>query len=75
MLNGTATLFFAMAGLAFFFGGGLISAITQAERLLGEVEGMGLTVLLAAIGLIAKMVATRLEGDDGFVSLSDSLRK
>jgi len=32
-------------------------------------------VLLAAIGLIAKMVATRLEGDDGFVSLSDSLRK
>ena len=66
---------FALAGMAFWFGGGLIHAIAQTERFLVEVEGFGLTVLFRAIGAIAKAVATRLEEGDSPVSLCDSLRK
>jgi hypothetical protein len=75
LLNGAAWLFFVMAGMAFWFGGGLIHAIAQTERFLAEVEGIGLAVLVGGIGAIAKAVATRLEEGDNNISLSDSLRK
>jgi hypothetical protein len=75
LLNGTAYLLFVIAGLAFWFGGGLIHAVFQTERLLAEAEGIGLVALFGGIGAITKTIATRLETGDGVISLSDSIRK
>jgi hypothetical protein len=75
LLNGAAWLLFVVAGIAFWFGGGLIHAIANTERSLAEVEGISLAALSGGIGAIAKTVATRLEVGDGLISLSDSLRR
>lgn len=75
LLNGAAWLFFGAGGLLFWFGGGLIHAIAQTERLLAEMEGIGLAMLFGIAGAIAKGVAIRLEEVDGPVSLSESLRR
>ncbi len=75
LLDGVAYFFFIFAGLAVWFGGGLIHALAQTERFFAEVEGIGLAVLFGGIGAIAKTIATRLESGDVTISLSDSLRK
>jgi hypothetical protein len=75
LLSGAAWLLFGMAGMAFWFGGGLIHAVVQTERVLAEAEGIGLAALFGGIGALAKTIATRLETGDGPISLSDSLRK
>lgn len=64
-----------MAGVAFLFGGGAIKALTETDRLLAEMEGFGLTMLLAGVGLMAWTGADRLEEGESNISLSDSLRK
>jgi hypothetical protein len=75
VLNGAAYLLFVIAGMAFWFGGGLIHALVRTERLLAEAEGIGLAVLFGGIGAMARTIATRLETGDRMISLSDSLRK
>ena len=75
MLNGAANLLFVIAGIGFWFGGGLLHAVVKTERFLGEAEGIGLAALFGGIGAIARTIATRLETGDGMISLSDSLRK
>ena len=75
LLNGAAYLFFVIAGMAFWFGGGLIHAVVQTERLLAEAEGIGLAALFGGIGVLVKTIATRLETGGGMISMFDSLRK
>ena len=75
LLNGGAWLLFVMAGIAFWFGGGLIHAVAETERILAEIEGVGLAALLGGLGAVAKTIATRLEEGDSPISLSDSFRK
>jgi hypothetical protein len=75
LLNGAAYVLFAIAGMAFWFGGGVIHAVVQTERSLAEAEGICLAALFGGIGALSKTIATRLETGDGMISLSDSLRK
>jgi hypothetical protein len=75
LLNRVAYLFFVIAGIAFWFGGGLIHTMLQTDRVPSEAEGIGLAVLLGGIGAIVKTIATRLEIGDGMISMSDSFRK
>lgn len=75
LLNGTAYLLFVVAGMTSWFGGGLIHAMVQTERLLAEAEGIGLAVLFGGTGALLKSIATRLETGHGMISLSDSFRK
>ncbi len=75
LLNGVAYLLFVIAGIAFWFGGGLLHAVVTTERFLSEAEGIGLAALFGGIGAIARTIATRLETGGGMISLSDSLRK
>jgi hypothetical protein len=75
LLNGAVYLLFVIAGMAFWFGRGLIHAVVRTERLLAEAEGIGLAALFGGIGALVKTIATRLETGDGMISLSDSLRK
>ena len=76
LLGVVAKLLFALAGLAFWFGGGLIHALTNTDRITAEMEGVALTVLLVALGVIAKVAEDRLEeGAGGPKSLSEALRK
>jgi len=80
LLRGVAWLFFATAGLAFWFAGGLIHAVNPStDRILAEIEGMALAALCAGLGLIAKGAEDRLEtgevDPDGPKSLGEALRK
>lgn len=75
LLRGLAWLFFAMAGLAFWFGGGAISAVTGTDHIAAEVEGVLLALLFAALGVMAKAGEDRLEEGDGPTSLGEALRK
>lgn len=75
LLNVAAYLLFVIAGMAFWFGGGLIHAVVQRDRVPAEAEGLGLAMLFGGIGALVKTIATRLETGDGMISLSDSLRK
>jgi hypothetical protein len=77
LLRGMAWLFFAIAGLAFWFGGGVISAVARTDRILAEIEGIALALLCVGLGTIAKVAEDRLEqGEaDGPTSLGEALRK
>jgi hypothetical protein len=77
LLRGMAWLFFAIAGLAFWFAGGVISAAFGTDRILAEMEGIALALLCAGLGLIAKVAEDRLEQSEanGPTSLGDALRK
>jgi hypothetical protein len=75
LLNGAAYLLFVTACMAFWFGGGLIHAVVQTDRVPAEAEGIGLAMLFGGIGALVKTIATRLETGEGMISLSDSLRK
>lgn len=56
LLNGAAYLLFVIAVMAFWFGGGLIHAVVQTERLLAEAEGIGLAALFGGIGALARII-------------------
>ncbi len=75
LLKGLAWLLFVSAGLTFWVGGKAINEFAKTERVLAEVESIGLSMLLAVIGAVARTAATRLEEGDESVSLSDRLRK
>jgi hypothetical protein len=75
LLRGVASLFWVLAGVAFWVGGGLIHTVANTERVLAEVEGIGLAALFLGLGVIAKLSADRVEVGDGSISLTESLRK
>jgi hypothetical protein len=56
LLRGVAWFMLVLAGLAFWFGGRLISELTKADRVFAEVAGIGLAVVL---GVIAKSADDR----------------
>lgn len=63
LLNGAAWFFFAVAGIAFWFGGRAIHEFANTGRVLAEMEGIGIAVLFGGFGAIAKSFADRF-GDD-----------
>ena len=80
LLQGIAWLFFVAAGLAFWFGGGVIHAVVpRTDRVLAEIEGMALAALCAGLSVIARGVKDRLEAGEvdpnGPNSLGEALRK
>ena len=76
LLSGLAWLFFVVAGLTFWFGGGIINAFRTPDRVLAEMEGIALTLLFAGPRVMAKAAEDRLEeGKGGAKSLGEALRK
>jgi hypothetical protein len=61
-LIGLAWFFFVVAGLAFWFGGRAIHEFSNTERVLAEMEGIGIAVLFGGFGAIAKSFADRFDG-------------
>ncbi len=60
-LRGLAWLLFASAVFAFWAGGWVISGFAQTDRMLAEMEGIGVALALAALGFLAKEVAERID--------------
>jgi len=54
LLQGIAWLLFAAGGLAFWVGGGAIHEFTKTDRILAEVEGIALAVVLVGLGAVAR---------------------
>jgi hypothetical protein len=75
LLKVAAWLLLAIGALAFWVAGAAINGFVGTPRIIAEAEGLGLAALLLLSGAIAKIVATRLEKNDGNISLSDSPRK
>jgi hypothetical protein len=80
ILQGIAWLFFVAAGLAFWFGGGVIHAVVPGtDRVLAEIEGIALGILCAGLGAVAKGAQDRLGAGEvdpnGPKSLGEALRK
>jgi hypothetical protein len=63
LLKAASQTLFALAGLMFLFGGRAISEYTKTDRLSAEGLGIGLAVVCAVIGMLAKDAADNL--DDG----------
>jgi len=57
LLNGVAWLFFVVGGSAFWFGGRAIHEFANTERVLAEIEGIGIAILFGGFGAIAKSFA------------------
>jgi hypothetical protein len=64
LLRGVAWLLFAVAGLALWMGGRSISEFTKTARTLAEMEGIGLAVLFAGLGAVAKAAADHFGGGE-----------
>ena len=64
LLRGVAWLLFAIAVLPFLFGGQTIRAFAETDWLLAEMEGAGLAMVCAGLGVIAKIGADRFEEDE-----------
>lgn len=78
LLRGVAWLLFAMAGLSFWFGGRAISEFAKTERILAEIEGIGLAALCGGLGALAKTAAERFEAEEedrAATSEAESLKK
>jgi hypothetical protein len=54
VLRGLSQLLFVTAGLSFFVGERVNGAFTETERMLAEVEGIGLAVVCGALGFMAR---------------------
>lgn len=61
LLLGLAWLFFVAAAVAFWWGGRAISEFAKEERMIAEMEGIGLAAILGGLGAMAKIGAGRLE--------------
>ncbi len=58
-----AWLFFGAAAVSAWAGGKIISEFSGSDRLLGEMGGMGLAVVLMAAGAVTKHYGDQLEED------------
>jgi len=63
LLKGTSQALFVLAGLLFLFGGRAISEYTKTDRLSAEGRGIGLAVVSAVIGMLAKDAADNLDDE------------
>lgn len=54
LIRGLAWLSFAIAGLLFWVGGRAFAEFGHMDRLLGEILGLALAAVFAAIGMVAK---------------------
>jgi hypothetical protein len=63
LLKGASQALFVLAGLLFLIGGRAISEYTKTDRLSAEGLGIGLAVVCAVVGMLAKDAANNL--DDG----------
>ena len=73
-----AWLFFALAGACFLFGDAIITAFGNTERLLAEAESIALSMPLAGVGSLAKLIEDSLDNSGSSstsISLRDALRK
>ncbi len=68
-----AGFFFIFAAGAFLFGGGLIHALGTTDRVLSEIESIGVALLFGALGGRAKIAEDRLE-DSGQPESATTLR-
>ena len=71
-------LFFALAGACFLFGDAIITAFGNTERLLAEAESIALSMPLAGVGSLAKLIEDSLDNSGSSstsISLRDALRK
>jgi hypothetical protein len=78
LLRGLAGLSGVAAGLVFWFGGGLIHAFGETDRVLAEVEGIIVALLFLGLAGGARILEDRLdEGDERWTSksLGEALRK
>ncbi len=64
LLKGASQTLFAIAGLSFLVGGRAISEFTKTDRVLAEGLGIGLTVVCALLGMLAKTKADDLDDED-----------
>ena len=65
LLRGVSWLLLVVAGLAFLVGGRAISEFAKTDRILAEMEGILLAVVVGALGFAAKTAADNLdEGKD-----------
>ena len=77
LLRGTAWFLFLVAALTFWAGGRMISAFTNTDRIPSEMEGLVLTLFIAALGVVAKVAEDRLDEREHGTSksLGEALRK
>jgi hypothetical protein len=65
LLRGVSWLLLAVAGFAFWVGDRAISEFAKTDRILAEMEGIGLAIVTGALGFVAKNAADHLdEGQD-----------
>ena len=78
--RGVAWVLFGLAGIAFFFGGGLIHAASiETDRTLAEFEGLALAIICLVLGRVARGAEDHFEmaqvDPSGPKSLSEALAK
>jgi hypothetical protein len=64
LLTAAGNTLLVIAGLSFFVGGRAITEFTKTDRVLAEGLGIGLTVVFAALGMLAKSRADDLGDED-----------
>jgi hypothetical protein len=64
LLRGVSWLLLAVAGIAFLVGGRAISEFGKTDRVLAEMEGLGLAIVTGGLGLVAKTAADNLDQDE-----------
>jgi hypothetical protein len=64
LLRGVSWLLLAVAGLAFLVGGRAISEFGKTDRIVAEMEGIGLAIVTGGLGLVAKTAAENLDEDE-----------
>ena len=63
LLTGTSQLLFVLAGLLFFVGGRVISALTKTDWLMGEMMAIGVAFVLVIFGVVAKNAADNFDDE------------
>jgi hypothetical protein len=63
LLRGVAWLLFAIAVLTFWLGGRVISVFAKTDRILAELEGIGIAALFAGLGATAKFAEEHFQED------------
>jgi hypothetical protein len=74
VLQGVAWLLFVTAGLAFWVGGRAIHEFAKTDRMLAEMEGIGLAAVCAALGAVVKSAGENLTEDENEPAV-DSIKK
>ena len=64
LLSATSQILFVIAALLFFVGGRAINTFTKTDRLLAEMLGIGMAVVLGIFGMVAKNAADNLDDED-----------